>query len=108
MLCMFHGNYKNKIIKTKGEVKMKSTTTAYLLMLGNLIGLAGLNRFYVGKIGTGLLYLFTFGIFGIGTIYDLFVIPNHVRFANLLRTGGVNSQQVVVNVVNNVDTKNNN
>lgn len=84
---------------------MKSKTTAYLLMLGNLIGLAGLNRFYVGKIGSGLLYLFTFGIFGIGTVYDLFVIPKHVQFANLLRTGGINNQQVVVNVVNNVDTK---
>lgn len=84
---------------------MKSKTTAYLLMLGNLIGLAGLNRFYVGKIGSGLLYLFTFGIFGIGTVYDLFVIPKHVQLANLLRTGGINNQQVVVNVVNNVDTK---
>jgi TM2 domain-containing membrane protein YozV len=83
---------------------MKSTTTAYLLMLGNLIGLAGLNRFYVGKIGTGILYLLTYGIFGFGTIYDLFVVPKHVKLANLLNTGGVNNQQVVVNVVNNVDT----
>jgi TM2 domain-containing membrane protein YozV len=86
---------------------MKSTTTAYLLMLGNLIGVAGLNRFYVGKIGSGLLYLFTFGLCGFGTLYDLFVIPQHVRFANLMKTGGINNQQVVVNVVNNVDTKSN-
>jgi TM2 domain-containing membrane protein YozV len=84
---------------------MKSTKTAYLLMLGNFIGVAGLNRFYVGKIGSGLLYLFTFGLFGIGTIYDLFVVPNQVRYANLLKTGGVNNQQVVVNVVNNVEQK---
>jgi TM2 domain-containing membrane protein YozV len=84
---------------------MKSTKTAYLLMLGNFIGVAGLNRFYVGKIGTGLLYLFTFGLCGIGTIYDLFVVPNQVRYANLLKTGGVNNQQVVVNVVNNVEQK---
>jgi TM2 domain-containing membrane protein YozV len=84
---------------------MKSTKTAYLLMLGNFIAIAGLNRFYVGKIGSGLLYLFTFGLFGIGTIYDLFVVPKHVQFANLLKTGGVNNQQVVVNVVNNVEQK---
>jgi TM2 domain-containing membrane protein YozV len=84
---------------------MKSTKTAYLLMLGNFIAIAGLNRFYVGKIGSGLLYLFTFGLFGIGTIYDLFVVPNQVRYANLLKTGGVNNQQVVVNVVNNVEQK---
>jgi TM2 domain-containing membrane protein YozV len=78
---------------------MKSTTTAYLLLLLNLIGIAGANRFYVGKIGTGLLYLFTFGLFGIGTLYDLFVIPRHVQYANLLKNGG--NQNVVVNVVNN-------
>lgn len=84
---------------------MKSTKAAYLLMLTNFIGIAGLNRFYVGKIGSGLLYLFTFGLFGIGTIYDLFVVPNQVRYANLLKTGGVNNQQVVVNVINNVDQK---
>ncbi len=79
---------------------MKSVGVAYALLLGNLIGLAGLNRFYVGKIGSGIVWLLTFGLFGIGTIYDLFVIPNHVRFANLLRNGST-QQQVVVNVVNN-------
>ena len=80
---------------------MKSTTTAYLLLLLNLIGIAGANRFYTGRIGTGLLYLFTFGLFGIGTLYDLFKIPSHVQYANLLRSGGLNNQNVVVNVVNN-------
>lgn len=88
-------------------MKMKKTSTAYILMLGNFIGLAGLNRFYVGKIGSGFLYLITFGLFGIGTIYDLFVVPQQVRFANLMLTGGRGLQQqnqnVVVNVVNNIE-----
>jgi len=36
-----------------------------------LFPVAGLQRLYVGKIGTGLLWLFTFGLLGIGTLVDL-------------------------------------
>jgi TM2 domain-containing membrane protein YozV len=38
------------------------------------LGFLGLHRFYVGKIGTGCLWLFTFGLFGIGAIYDLILV----------------------------------
>ena len=39
-----------------------------------LLGVLGVHRFYVGKIGTGLLWLFTGGMFGIGWIVDLVLI----------------------------------
>jgi TM2 domain-containing membrane protein YozV len=43
------------------------------------VGLGGLHRLYNGKIGTGLLWLFTFGMFGIGQCVDLLLIPNMVN-----------------------------
>ena len=35
---------------------------------------SGLHRIYMGKYATGIIWLFTFGLFGIGQIYDSGVI----------------------------------
>lgn len=44
------------------------------LLLCFFFGGLGVHRFYVGKIGTGILYLCTLGLFGVGWIIDLFAI----------------------------------
>lgn len=54
------------------QVSPKSQIVALLLCI--FLGLFGAHRFYVGKAGTGLLYLFTGGLLGIGWIVDIFVI----------------------------------
>jgi len=59
------------------------TSTAYLLLIPSFFGVAGLHRFYLGRIGTGLIWLLTGGLLGVGTIIDLFYIPLMVREENL-------------------------
>lgn len=50
----------------------KSKWLAFWLCV--FFGEFGVHRFYVGKIGMGLLWLFTFGVFGIGWIVDCIII----------------------------------
>jgi hypothetical protein len=62
---------------------MKSSGMAYLLaVLGLISPVAGMHRFYLGRPGTGLLYLLTWGFFGVGTIIDLFHLPRMVDDEN--------------------------
>ncbi len=47
----------------------KSRLVAFILCL--LLGEFGAHYFYVGKIGMGILYLFTLGLFGFGWLVDI-------------------------------------
>ena len=62
---------------------MKSSGIAYGVWCACLFGGCGIHRFYLGKYGTGLLYFFTFGLFGIGQVIDLFRLGDMVEKENL-------------------------
>lgn len=49
------------------------------------LGILGIHRMYMGKWITGIIYLFTGGIFGIGYIYDYWTLNEQ---ASLLNQGG--------------------
>ena len=68
----------------------RSVGMAYLLWVPSIVfGVAGLHRFYTGRWGTGLLWLFTLGLCGVGSLVDLFLIPEQVRsFNRLARVSG--------------------
>jgi hypothetical protein len=65
---------------------MYSLGIAYLLWLVSGFGALGLHRLYLGKIATCILWACTGGLFGIGSLYDLFTLPFQVKEANYYRT----------------------
>ena len=62
---------------------MYSIPVAYLLWFLSPFGIFGLHRFYLGKVGSGLLWCFTGGFFLLGSVYDFFTLPRQVEEANI-------------------------
>ena len=50
----------------------KSRTVAAILCF--FIGVFGIHRFYMGKIGTGIIWLLTGGLLGVGVLVDFILI----------------------------------
>jgi TM2 domain-containing membrane protein YozV len=78
---------------------MKKASAAFLLWCCCFLGVCGLHRFYVGRYWTGTLWLLTFGLLGVGQLFDLFFLGSMVRQANILSGLSGNS-----NVNQNINT----
>lgn len=55
-------------------------TVAWILQ--TFLGFFGIHRFYLGKIWTGILWLLTGGLFGIGWLYDFCTLNSQVDERN--------------------------
>ncbi len=53
---------------------------AWLLLV--FLGFFGIHRMYMGKWLTGILYLLTAGLFGIGYIYDMWTLNDQITLIN--------------------------
>lgn len=62
---------------------MLDYSVAWALLI--FLGLFGIHRFYMGKWVSGLIWLLTGGLFGIGWIYDLLTLNEQVNEVNLER-----------------------
>ena len=51
-------------------------------ILLTFLGVFGVHRFYMGKIFTGLLYLFTGGLFLVGVLYDFLTLNEQLSDVN--------------------------
>jgi TM2 domain-containing membrane protein YozV len=60
---------------------------AYILWCLCFLGICGGQRFYTGHIGSGIVYLFTFGFLGVGQLIDLALIPGMVDRRNIYLRG---------------------
>lgn len=67
-----------KAVNTAASPKYTPQATARLMPLGFL----GLHHFYLNRPFWGLLYLFSFGVLGVGWLVDCFRVPSLVRQVN--------------------------
>jgi TM2 domain-containing membrane protein YozV len=58
----------------------KDYNVAWVLL--TFLGVLGIHRFYLGKVLTGLLYLFTGGLFLIGIVYDYWTLNGQITELN--------------------------
>ncbi len=72
---------QNQNVQSQNAVpvgKEKNKWVALLLLL--FFGAVGGHKFYEGKVGMGVLYIFTLGLLGVGVIVDFFTLlfkPTH-------------------------------
>jgi hypothetical protein len=61
----------------------KQVHIAYILLF--FFAAFGVHKFYLGRVGLGIAYIFTAGFFGIGTLVDIFTLNGQTLQANAKR-----------------------
>ena len=60
----------------------RNVVLAYALWIPFFFGLSGLHRLYAGRYVSGLIWLFTGGLCGVGQVIDLLFIPRMIEDHN--------------------------
>ncbi|MES2825782.1 MAG: TM2 domain-containing protein [Pseudomonadota bacterium] len=66
--------------ETRFQVGKLNYSVGWILLV--FLGLFGVHRMYMDKWLTGILYLFTFGLFGFGWLYDLWTLNSQIDTIN--------------------------
>lgn len=68
----------------KADLRYKAGKCDYSVawILQTFLGVFGIHRFYMGKIGTGLLWLLTGGLFLVGWLYDFWTLNEQLDEVN--------------------------
>ena len=69
-ICIKCGARLPKAAEVDVSAKSRLTTTLLCALPACIVGIAGIHRFYLGKIGTGIAMLLTLGGLGIWTLID--------------------------------------
>lgn len=69
---VINNSTNNAMLTPQQYGRRKDKWVAVLLCF--FFGVFGVHRFYEGKVGSGLLYLFTLGLFGIGAFVDFIIL----------------------------------
>lgn len=65
--------------EASGRYPQRETDYSIAWVLLVFLGLFGAHRFYMGKIVTGLVYLLTGGLFGVGYVYDICTLNEQIQ-----------------------------
>jgi TM2 domain-containing membrane protein YozV len=74
---------KVTVKKSKVYVNVREVNWVLLLIMSIIFGWIGVDRFMMGKVGTGLLKLFTLGGLGLWWIIDIILVATKYNFQNV-------------------------
>jgi TM2 domain-containing membrane protein YozV len=68
----------------KADLRFQAGRIDYSIawILLTFLGIFGIHRFYMGKWFSGILYLLTAGVLGIGIIYDFWTLNDQITLIN--------------------------
>jgi TM2 domain-containing membrane protein YozV len=74
---------KKSMVHVSTYVQVREINWVLLLVMSIIFGWLGVDRFMMGKVGTGLLKLFTLGGLGAWWLIDLILIATKYEFKNV-------------------------